>query len=174
MARLLRIVGITVWAVCLPLHVSASTAGDERADEYQVKAAFLFNFARFVSWPETSGPIVIGIAGDDPFGEVVEATIRGKSIAGRPIEVRMLGESDAVRAVNILFISAAEKRRAADLVRRAGSKVLTVGEIPQFIRDGGMIRFFVEQHRVRFQINAQAAEQSGFKIHSQLLSLAAK
>ena len=156
---------------------NAMAAGPEhgRFDEYQVKAAFIFNFAKFVAWPDAPGtPIVIGIAGEDPFGALIDNAVRGKTAAGRPLEVRRLADKDDLRGCNILFISASEKSRAADLLRRAGEGVLTIGDLPQFTQDGGIVRFFLENNRVRFQINAKAAERSGLKIHSQLLSLAAQ
>jgi hypothetical protein len=146
-----------------------------RADEYQVKAAFLFNFAKFVSWNSPPGQVlVIGVVGDDPFGEILDATVRGKTAGGRTFEVRRFAKGESVQGCHILFVSSSEKRRFGDLVRQAGSGVLTVGEVPQFVREGGVVRFYLEQNRVRFQINAEAAEQAGLKIHSQLLSLAAQ
>jgi hypothetical protein len=169
---------LIVAVLALVLHAgSAIAAGPEhgRFDEYQVKAAFIFNFAKFVAWPDAPGtPIVIGIAGEDPFGELLDNAVRGKTAAGRSIEVRRLGENDDLRGCSILFVSSSEKRRAADLIRRAGDGVLTIGDLPQFTQDGGIVRFFLENNRVRFQINAKAAERSGLKIHSQLLSLAAQ
>jgi hypothetical protein len=151
-----------------------SAAAAERVDEYQVKAAFLFNFARFVSWPDSTGPLVIGIAGEDPFGRVLDDTIRGKVVSGRPLQVRRLGDADDISGCHILFVSPSEQRRVRDVIRRAGRGVLTVGEGPEFTRLGGAIHLFRDGSRVRFHINAQAAEASGIKIHSQLMSLAAR
>ena len=148
---------------------------EHRADEYQVKAAFLFNFAKFVSWQGVPGQtLVIGVAGDDSFGAILEATVRGKTVGGRPFEVRRFASGDQVQGCHILFVSASENRRFGDLVRQAGPGVLTVGEAPQFVREGGIVRFYVEENRVRFQINAKAAEDAGLRIHSQLMSLAAR
>ena len=149
--------------------------GQPRVDEYHVKAAFLFNLAKFVVWNDAPGqPLVIGIAGDDPFGDTLDATVRGRSVGGRPFLVRRFGRGEDVRGCHILFVSSSEKRRFGDLVRQAGPGVLTVGETPQFFRDGGIVRFYVEENRVKFQINAEAAELAGLKIHSQLMSLAAQ
>lgn len=148
---------------------------EHRADEYHVKAAFLFNFAKFVSWDGASGQaIVIGIAGDDPFGAILDATVRGKTVGGRLYEVRRFASGEQVQGCHILFVSSSEKRRFRDLVRQAGPGVLTVGEIPQFVREGGIVGFYLEGNRVRFQINAKAAEDAGVRIHSQLMSLAAR
>jgi hypothetical protein len=148
---------------------------EHRAGEYHVKAAFLFNFAKFVSWSGAPGQaLVIGVAGDDPFGAILESTVRGKTVGGRPFEVRRFASGAEVQGCHILFVSTSEKRRFGDLVRQAGPGVLTVGEAPQFVREGGIVRFYVEANRVRFQINAKAAEEAGVKIHSQLMSLAAQ
>jgi hypothetical protein len=159
-----------------PGAVNAAEASPDygRFAEYQVKAAFIYNFAKFVAWPASAGPLVIGIVGEDPFGALLDNAVRGKTAAGRPIEVRRLSDGDNLDACQILFVSASEKRRFADLLHRAGNGVLTVGELPQFVQDGGIVRFFLDKNRVRFQINVKAAERSGLKIHSQLLSLAAQ
>jgi hypothetical protein len=171
-----RIFQIAVAIALMLAGANAYAAGPElgRFDEYQVKAAFIFNFAKFVAWPDSSAtPLVIGIAGEDPFGDLLDNAVRGKTAAGRTIEVRRLGDKDDPHGCNILFVSASEKRRFADLIQRAGNGVLTVGELPEFAQDGGVVRFFIENNRVRFQINAKAVEKSGLKIHSQLMSLAA-
>jgi hypothetical protein len=169
---------IGVLAALLPLvspSVSAADGQDGQFDEYQVKAAFLFNFAKFVVWPEPpQGAIVIGIVGEDPFRDALDSVVRGKTVNGRSLAVRRFASAEDVSRCHILFVSASEKRRVPELLQRVGHGVLTVGEVPQFVRDGGVIRFLLDGNRVRFQINTQAAEQSGLKIHSQLMSLAAK
>jgi YfiR/HmsC-like len=171
MRRLLSVAMVGVAMGC----VGKAAAGPDRGrfDEYQVKAAFIYNFAKFIAWPDAPGPLVIGVVGEDPFGEVLDNAVRGKTAAGRPIKVRRLGDNDEPNTCNIVFISTSEKRRVAELLRRAGDGVLTVGELPQFSEDGGIVRFFLDNNRVRFQINARAADRAGLKIHSQLLSLAA-
>jgi hypothetical protein len=163
-------------AACAWLPVGAAAAEPhDRVDEYQVKAAFLFNFAKFVAWPEAPGqPLVIGIIGDDAFGAVIDAAVRGKSVNNRPLEVRRLGYADDTSGCQIVYVSGSERRHRQDVLRRVGNGVLTVGDVPQFVRDGGVIGFLLDGNRVRFQINAGAAEQRGLKIHSQLMSLAAK
>lgn len=147
-------------------------------DVYQVKAAFLYNFVKFVQWPpstDTSGYLVIAVIGDDPFGDLIDRIVRGKTIQGRELVVRRLGGDAELRSCHIVFISPSEARRTPEIVARAqAAGVLTVGETPHFLRDGGVIRFFVEGQRVRFQINTTGAEQAKLKISSQLLSLAEK
>jgi hypothetical protein len=143
-------------------------------DEAQAKAAFLFNVMKFVDWPGSAqGPLVIGIAGDDRLAELVEAAVKGRNLDGRPIAVRRLRHDDDPAGTHMLFIAPARQRQDAELLQRTRGAVLTVGETVQFLRDGGMVRLYLDRARVRFQINAKAATDVGLKIHSQLLSLAA-
>ena len=145
-------------------------------DEDQVKAAFLYNFAKFVQWPasgDKSQPLAVCVFGDDTFGEVLQQMIGGKSVQGRDVAVRRLRGEEASRTCHILFISAGEARHTADLLASAdGGAVLTIGETPPFLREGGLVRFFVEGNRLRFQVNVEGAQHAGLKISSQLLGIA--
>ena len=144
--------------------------------EYEVKAAFLYNFARFVEWPDApggEGPFIITVLGRDPFGTALDDTLRGKTIGQRRIAVRRVSRPDEVGASRIVFISDSEKDRLpAILETLASTPVLTVGEMDQFAERGGTIRFRVEQDRIRLDINVSAAERSRLRISSQLLKLA--
>lgn len=141
----------------------------------QVKAAFLFNFAKFVNWPGPSdGPFVIGIAGDDAFAEVVTRTVRGRSVNGRELQTRRLAGREDLAGCQVVFIGIMRPHDAAEWLQRVRGPVLTVGETVQFLRDGGMVRFYIENNNVRFQINQKNAEVAGLKISSQLLTLAAR
>jgi hypothetical protein len=146
--------------------------------EYEVKAAFLYNFARFVEWPaEARGaadqPFVVGILGDDPFGATLDRTLLGKTLEGRPIVVRRMASLEQESHVNILFVGGSDKAELARVVRAlSGTPVLTVGEMAGFAEHGGMIGFRTESQRVRFDINAEQASRAGLKISSQLLKLA--
>jgi hypothetical protein len=165
------------FACALVVCASRPTNGAESAtlDESQVKAAFLFNFAKFVQWPaDDRGALVIGVVDDGGFSDVVEKVIRGRSVNGRELTARRLSIGDEPAGCNVLFIPGAQHRDAADVLRRTRGAVLTVGETPQFVRDGGMVRFFVEDDHVRFQINQKSAEAAGLKISSQLLTLATR
>ena len=172
-----RRIGAIAALVCLAVSVRFATGGPlkDDLDEYQVKAAFLYNFAKFVQWPSKDGPshIVIGIVGDDPLGDVLDQIVRGKTVDGRELVVRRLRPDDDPRLCQILFVSSSEARRTPDLLMRLqASGVLTVGEAPHFLREGGVIRFYVEDSRVRFEISLQGAAHAGIRISSQLLSLA--
>jgi hypothetical protein len=146
--------------------------------EYEVKAAFIYNFAKYVRWPEastseTTKPFVIGVIGRDPFGQALDDAIRGQSLQGRAVSVKRFGTVEEVADCDILFISSSEKNnlpRILEVLHRA--PVLTIGDMDRFAERGGMINLTTEEARVRFEINVEAAERAGLKPGSQLLRLA--
>jgi hypothetical protein len=146
--------------------------------EYQVKAKFLVNFARFVQWPNESftdeqAPIIIGIYGNDPFGIDIDKTVEGKHIEGRELVIRRIQDIRALECCHILFVGSCEKRRTAHILNMLNEKrILTVGETDGFIQAGGIINFIIQTNKVRFEINPAAADRSGLWISSQLLKLA--
>jgi len=146
--------------------------------EYKVKAAFLFNFAKFVEWPAQSfataeTPLIIGIFGENPFGRDLEEIVHNKTINNHYIEVRELHSLAACTNCHVLFISAVEKSRTAEILASMhDSSVLTVGESAGFTEAGGMINFVLEGKKIRFQINDEAAKKARLKISSKLLGLA--
>lgn len=152
----------------------------EPAPEYQIKAAFLFNFAKFVDWPppafpQTDSPIVIGVLGKNVFGHYLEDTIRDKQVKNRRFEIKEFASvNDAVNC-HILFISPSLKDNLPKILTALhNASVLTVSESDQFIEAGGMINFTIEESKVHFQINDNAAKKAGLKISSKLLSLAVR
>jgi hypothetical protein len=146
--------------------------------EYQVKAAFIYNFAKYVRWPEastseTKRPFVIGVIGRDPFGQALDDAIRGQSLQGRAVSVKRFGRVEEVADCDILFVSSSEKNNLQsilDVLHEA--PVLTIGDMDRFAERGGMINLTTEEARVRFEINVEAAERAGLKPGSQLLRLA--
>ena len=146
--------------------------------EYQVKAAFLFNFAKFVDWPaeafsDSSAPLVIGVIGVDPFGAALDQAIKGKNVGGRSLVIRRLKWGQDLRACQILYISSSERKRLPQIIQSLkGASVLTVGEMDQFNQQGGIINFTREAGKVRFQINSRGADQARLRISSKLLVLA--
>lgn len=142
--------------------------------DIQVKAAFIFNFARFVQWPADTAPLVIGVIGDDALAQAVTKAIEGRTIGGRPIEVRRLLATDSPKGCHVLHISNLADQDTSALLVQVHGPVLTIGETPRFLRDGGMVRMFVEDRRMRFQINRRQTDVAGLRISAQLLSLAAK
>jgi hypothetical protein len=146
--------------------------------EYEIKAAFLYNFAKFVEWPpeafpQASTPVSLCVFGDDPFDGSLDTVVRGETLNGRHLAVRRPRDVQEARECQVLFIGAAEKGRAPEaLSALRGTSVLTVGEGKDFLDQGGVIRLFLEQNRVRFDINLDAAERNHLKISSKLLALA--
>ena len=151
----------------------ASSACAQTVDEYQVKAAFLFNFAKFVEWPphsfaSPSDPIAICILGPNPFGHVLEDVVRGKTVDGHDFVVRQITKMNQANGCQILFIAGARKQ----LAEQPPPGMLIVGESEKFAQSGGIIGFRLESGKVRLEINIDAAEQRKLRISSKLLSLA--
>jgi hypothetical protein len=146
--------------------------------EYQIKAAFLYNFAKFVKWPpetfaEPEAPIVIGVLGDNVFGNYLELTIHDKTFNNHPFQFKEFHSVNEATNCHILFISTSEQDRLPQILTvLQGTRVLTVGEMDHFIAAGGMINFVIEDKRIHFQINNAAAIKAGLTISSKLLSLA--
>jgi hypothetical protein len=172
--------GIRV-ALLLGLIISFGFKGlaQEQPSEYQIKAAFLFNFAKFVEWPpqafsDTNAPIVIGVMGKNVFGTDLEKTIRDKTVNNRHFKFIEIAPGGEATHCHILFISPSEKDNLSKIVDGLhNASVLTVSELDQFIKAGGMINFTIEDSKIRFQISDDAAKKAGLKISSKLLSLAA-
>jgi hypothetical protein len=149
-----------------------------RFDEYQVKAAFLYNFAKFVEWPpgtfaNPADPIGICIAGANPFGSTLESMVQGKKIGDRAFTVRRIADTQEAAGCQVLFIGSTEWKRVRSLLEALkGAAILTVGETDDFTAAGGMIAFQIAGPRVRIQIDIEMAERSRLKISSKLLSLA--
>jgi hypothetical protein len=160
--------------VAMPLPLDAAEA--ERPTEYEVKAAFLYNFAKFVKWPEGEplGPtFVIAVLGTDPFGQVLDRTLAGKTVLDKTVEVRRIDSVAAATGAQILFIGSSEKARVAEILKALGSaRVLTVAEMDGFAERGGMIGFKLREDVVRFDINLDQVNQAGLKMSSQLVRLA--
>jgi hypothetical protein len=147
-----------------------------QANESQVKAAFLYNFGKFVKWPNppTENTFTVCILGQDTsFGTVLESTVAGESIEGKPINVRRVGNAEEAASCRILYISSSEKNRlSAILAALNRHPVLTVSDIPKFVDRGGMIQFLLQDNRVRFAINLAPAASAGIAMSSELLKVA--
>jgi hypothetical protein len=177
-AVLFRRVGLAI-ALAVPMCVTTTppvlVAQIASADE--VKAAFVFNFAKFVEWPPDvappGAPLVIGVLGNDAVEESLRTVTRGKVIDGRQLTVRRLTSGDDFTRVHLLFVGAAERMRMSDVLRRVdGFGVLTVSDAERFCQAGGVIALAMEENRVRFDVNLDAAEHGRLKVSSKLLSLA--
>jgi hypothetical protein len=140
--------------------------------EYELKAAFIYQIAKFVEWPSSVAPLRLCVLGGNPFGPALES-IRGKPVNGRRMEVSLLDTDADTRECNMLFIAAPAERnieRIAAISR--GSGVLTIGDTEGFAQRGAIVNFFLENGKVRFEINREASRRAGLKISSQLLKLA--
>ena len=153
-------------------HVFGQTVLPE---EYQLKAVFLFNFTLFTTWPPEAfstpdAPIVIGVVGDDPFGQDLDDVARGETVQDRRVVVQRFRRLDEVASCHVLFISRTQDARLAEILARVhGRPVLTVGESAAFVTAGGIIRFVTENRKVRLQINLDAARAAELTLSSKLL-----
>jgi len=173
-AMLLGLVGTLIAAGGRTVGAEVSSGGPS---EYQVKAAYLYYLATFVDWPPEALPLdsdslIIGVLGDDPFGDILEATVRGKIVNNRSLIVSRIRNVKNARQCNILFISSSEQGDLPTILKFLdGAAILTVGEFGEFAARGGQIGFRTEDRKVRFDINIAAVERSGLKISAQLMKL---
>jgi hypothetical protein len=143
--------------------------------EYQLKAVFLYNFAQFTQWPTNAfandhSPIVIGIIGADPFGHALEETIKGEAIQGRSLVIEHYRRADEIKTCHILYISQSENRYMEQIVRSVSTRpILTVADVDGSPNAEVIIRFIVENNKVHFRINQQAALRAGLILSSRLL-----
>ncbi len=146
--------------------------------EYRFKAVYLFNFLQFTEWPDSAfenstSPIIIGIIGEDPFGPVLEEAIQSEKINDRSIVVRRFRWIDEVTHCHALFVSPSEKENLNFIFRRvADLPILTMSDLNHFGDSGGAITFYLENNRIRFEVNMNALRRSGLKLSSKLLRLA--
>ena len=173
-------VAISLIVFLVPRTFGSPDGGDDSQGgmEYQTKAAFLFNFAKFVNWPprkftEPDSPLIIGVVGSDPFGGLLEEQVQDQRINDRTVIVRHIQSIQELRKCHIVFVCRSEAERLGPILAAVrGDNVLTVGETDQFIPRGGIINFVMIGPTVRFQINNSAARHAGLKISSKLSSLA--
>ncbi len=176
-ARCLSIFGCLA-AMVIWLIGSASAQSPLPLPEYQVKAAFLINFAKFVEWPEQAfssptAPMRLCTVGKSPLGSDLSQMVEGKTIAGHPVEVVIVGRWQESRNCHIAFIGSSLKSKTKQIVEGLhGTSVLTVGETKGFADQGGIINFFSEDDRIRFEVNLQSADRASLKMSSKLLRLA--
>jgi hypothetical protein len=160
------------------------TLGDAVVDpkeiplEYQVKSAFVFNFARFVSWPDgtfptVDSPIIIGVLGRGEFLDALRHTIAGKTVEGRPLEVKKVESVETL--AHVLVLSKSEAQAFPSLLKALrGKPVLTISEAASFLKHGGMVQLSVDDDQVRFTINREPIQKAGLSASSQMLQYAKK
>jgi hypothetical protein len=153
-------------------------AQNPASSEYEVKAAFLFHFAQFVEWPEetfkdANNPLIYCTIGEDSFHGSLDAALNGKTIGARSSRVMHFKQPQEIHGCQVLFIGAREKKSIPAILASAKeNSVLTVGESEHFVQDGGMIGFLLEENKIRFEVNLEAAQKANLKISSRLLALA--
>jgi hypothetical protein len=174
----LRPLLIAVAAACAFLAIPVLNAQNPRPTDYQVKATYLYNFGRFIEWPEKvaaaqGGSFTVCVLGQDPFGPSLDATLAGETIGGKTIVAKRISSAEESDNCQILFLSLRDDSRVnkiiADLDKKA---VLTVSDMPQFVKRGGMIQFVLEGKRVRFEVNLTATQHAGLTLSSELLKVA--
>jgi hypothetical protein len=167
---------------CVALILAASLPVErtraQQPSEYELKAAFLLNFAKFIDWPTESfsspqASFSICVLGKDPFGRSLDDLLPGRTIGGRPVMIVRLKDTLNARHCQIVFVSTSESHNLAEIFDGLhGANTLTVGESEHFAESGGAIQFTVEENHVRFLINPEAGERAGLKFSSKLLALA--
>lgn len=172
---------ILVLALLLILLYPASVfAQSQSPTEYQIKAAYLSGFTKFVFWPDADAAgddpeFVVGVVGKDPFGATLDQAFSNTDINGRKVKVAIqrLSWDEDLRNCQLIFIAQSERKHQHEILAKLrDSNVLTVSDIPSFYSEGGMIGFVFDVDRIRFEINLDAASRSHLKISSKLLHLA--
>lgn len=157
---------------------SAAPGAAQDSSEYLIKAGFIYNFAKLVDWPATAfnqpdSPIVIGILGTDPFGPTIDKVLAGKKVNDHGFVIKRIKSASDARDCHILFVSASESSRISDAIRLTKSMpILTISEVPGFANRGGIINLTLEDSKVRFEVNVDAAKAADLNISSRLLALA--
>jgi hypothetical protein len=149
-----------------------------KPNEYEVKAAYLYNFARFVEWPASAraakGDVfAICVLGRDPFGPALDAIVAGETLTGKPVQAKRISNPQDAANCRVLFISSSEESRLNEVLTALDKTgVLTVSDIPQFSKRGGIIQFVLDGNRIRFEVNLASAQGAGLSLSSELLKVA--
>ena len=169
---------IAVAAACAFLAIPVLHAQNPRPTDYQVKATYLYNFGRFIEWPgkvaaAQGGSFTVCVLGQDPFGPSLDATLAGETIGGKTVVAKRISSAEESGDCQILFLSLTDDSRLnkiiADLDKKA---VLTVSDMSQFVKRGGMVQFVLEGKKVRFEVNLTATQHAGLTLSSELLKVA--
>ena len=165
---------ILVWTL---VAVPCLWAQGPKPTDYDVKAAYLYNFGRFVEWPDSvatkSDSFNVCVLGQDPFGPALDATLAGETIGGKNVTARRISSPQEAVNCRILFMSSEEGSRLSKIMEALDKgSVLTVSDMPQFSQRGGMIQFVLEGKKVRFEVNLTAVQRAGLSLSSELLKVA--
>jgi hypothetical protein len=170
---------IAPWIIALILfNAAAGNAQSQKELEYKLKAVYLFNFLQFSEWPDSAftdarSPIILGVVGNDPFGTVLDEVLQSEKVGVHPITVVRFRTADEITSCQALFVCMSEKDNCQTILNGVqGYATLTVSEISGFNYLGGCIRFYIENNKLRFEINMKALKQAQLKVSSKLLRLA--
>ena len=176
--RIFQLVAVVVAIAWALSSVPILYAQRSNPTEYEVKAAYLYKLGKVVEWPDKVTPgaedsFAICVLGKDPFGTTFDTTIAGESINGKKVVIKRLVKPHDAVSCRILFISSSEESRLKEILTDLSkTSVLTVSDMPQFTRRGGMVQFVVDSNRVRFEVNLTSADRAGLTLSSQLLKVA--
>lgn len=162
-------------ALALGLVVSIGVRAQEPTGEYRLKAAFVARFPEFVEWPppawEGRATLDVCVTSPNPFGLALADIVRGERVRGRSVSVHEIAGDSDMSKCHVLFVGS-DRGRAAVVKRAAALPILTVGDGPRFLDEGGIVQFRIIENRVRFEISAEAAQRAGLRLSPQLLRLA--
>ncbi len=167
---------LVVWLVVCLLSIVPAVA--QTASEREVKAAMLYSFTKFVEWPAGSlpdpkTPVSICVLGRDPFGPVLDQAVADRSVSGRPVQIQRAQKPAELKRCQVLFVSSSERKKIEELLQALPpTGLLTVSDMDQFTRAGGVVGFVLEDNKVRFEVNLTAADRARLKISARLLKLA--
>jgi hypothetical protein len=173
-----RLVARLTILVLLAVGRSSFAVEPPPLNEFQLKTGYLFNFTRFVEWPEgaflsTKTPLLVCIVGDTPMTNLLIETAVGKVVNGRSVEIKRIRAMEDLRECHLVFVSLAEQRRVVRILDSLrGTNALTVGEDSGFVRAGGMINFYIQDNKVKLEINLEAASRAHLKISAKLIAVA--
>ena len=159
------------------LLLASPAALRPQADEYQVKAGFVARFANFIEWPADAlgaadAPFGICVLGRNPFGDALQGFVQGKAVSGHGIQIRQVADVRMAAGCQILFIAGSERLRFRLILDALPGSVLTVGDAPDFLAQGGVANLWIDQGKVRVDINADKARAKSLRISSKLMTLA--
>jgi hypothetical protein len=170
----------TCAALFAALAIAPCVHAQRAATEYEVKAAYLYNFGKFVAWPDKSAAKVgehfeICVLGEDPFGMALDTAVTGETIGGKGVAIKRISKPQDVGHCRVVFISASEAARLSEILATLDkASVLTVSDMPEFSQRGGMIEFVLDGNRVRFEVNVTNAEDAGLNLSAALLKVAVR
>ena len=166
-----------VVAAAIATGAFTSFVAAQTATAPELKAAFLYNFAKFVEWPADSmaagAPLVLCVLGDGAVADALDETVKGRAIDGHPVTTRRVKVDGALRSCHVLYLSGVDAKGSHELLVGLGdSAVLTASDLDRFAQLGGVANFFVENGKMRFAVNLESAQRARLQLSSRLLGLA--